>query len=53
VITQKTLAIDSNAQDWIPYVVVDSDSRCGVYFGGSGATVEIAMAADKTPTGIL
>ena len=50
---QKTLTIDSNAQDWIPYVVVDSDGKCGVYFGWEWSNGRIAIAADKTPTGIV
>ena len=50
---QKTLAIDSNAQDWIPYVVVDSDGKCGAYVGWEWSNGRIAMAADKTPIGIL
>jgi hypothetical protein len=50
---QKTLTIDSNAQDWIPYVAVDSDGKCGVYYGWEWSNGRIAMAADKTRTGIL
>ena len=50
---QKTLAITSKDQDWIPYVVVDSNSVCGVYLGWEWSNGRLAMAADKTPTGVL
>lgn len=50
---QKTLSITSNAQDWIPYVVVDSNGASGVYLGWEWSNGRIALAADKTPTGLL
>ena len=50
---QKTLTITSRDQDWIPYVAVDANSASGVYLGWEWSNGRIAMAADKTPTGIV
>ncbi len=50
---RKTLSITSKDQDWIPYVVVDSNGASGIYVGWEWSNGRIAMAADKTPTGIL
>ena len=44
---QKTLAITSRDQDWIPYVVVDSNGACGVYLGWEWSNGRIAMAAGQ------
>lgn len=49
---QKTLAITSKDQDWIPYLVVDSRGTCGVYLGWEWSNGRIAMVADKTTTGV-
>jgi hypothetical protein len=50
---RKTLAITSNDQDWIPYVAVDSNGKCGVYLGWEWSNGRIAMAADNRPIGVL
>ena len=50
---RKLLSITSKDQDWIPYVVVDSNSASGVYLGWEWSNGRIAMVADKTPTGVL
>jgi hypothetical protein len=48
---QKTLPITSKDQDWIPYVVVDSNGKCGVYVGWEWSNGRMAIAADQTSNG--
>ena len=49
---QKTLAVTSKDQDWIPYVVVDSQGKCGAYLGWEWSNGRIAMAADPASRGV-
>jgi hypothetical protein len=50
---QKTLAITSKDQDWIPYVAVDSNGKCGVYMGWEWSNGRMTMAADQTSSGVF
>lgn len=49
---RRTLTITSKDQDWIPYVVVDSNGKSGVYVGWEWSNGRIAMSAAGTPNGI-
>jgi hypothetical protein len=50
---RKTLTITaSDEQDWIPFVAVDSNGKCGVYLGWEWSNGRIAMAADPAATGV-
>jgi hypothetical protein len=43
---QKTLAITSKDQDWIPYVAVDSQGKSGAYLGWEWSNGRMTMAAE-------
>ena len=49
---QKTLAVTSKDQDWIPYVVVDCQGKSGAYLGWEWSNGRIAMAADRAAGGV-
>jgi hypothetical protein len=49
----KTLSITSRDQDWIPYVVIDSNGKCGVYVGWEWSNGRLTIAADQASGGAL
>lgn len=49
---RKTLTITSVNQDWVPYVVVDGNGKCGVYAGWEWSNGRVAIAGDGTANGV-
>jgi hypothetical protein len=50
---QKVLPVTSDGADWIPYVVVESGGKCGVYLGWEWSNGRMAISADAASTGAL
>jgi alpha-galactosidase len=48
---RKTLPVTSDGADWIPYVVVDSTGKSGVYLGWEWSNGRIAISADSASGG--
>jgi hypothetical protein len=50
---QKTLIVNSNEQDWIPYLVVSAPGRCGVYLGWEWSNGRMVIDGDASGNGAL
>jgi len=48
---RKVLPVTSDGSDWIPYVVVDSNGKCGIYVGWEWSNGRMSIAGDPTANG--